>query len=293
MRDPMRHVEAMKVHCGELCKVGAGTFSQGKFFPHREISSMECSAYFDPAMFNDFDLGLPYSTDRIPMDRFGDSALSGAVYVKSENHLGSSAEDESKEPRWIRSTVAIMVEQARLGILRGKYGISTTNDLRKALLNADVAGGRVLVIGFDNPWVEACVLEAGAASIVTLEYAPIRSEHALIQSMKPREYRQMVANGSIGLFDSIVTFSSVEHSGLGRNGDPPNPWRDVLEIARAWCVTKKGGTLVIGAPNGEDVLFFNARRQYGNSRWPYLTTGWKQLHRSETASWRRVFVFVK
>ena len=35
-----------------------------------------------------------------------------------------------------------------------------------------IEGGRVLVVGSETPWVEACLLEAGAAQIVTLEYAP-------------------------------------------------------------------------------------------------------------------------
>jgi hypothetical protein len=43
---------------------------------------------------------------------------------------------------------------------------------------------------------------------------------------------------------SIVTFSSVEHSGLGRYGDALNPWGDIIAIARAWCVTKQGGALL-------------------------------------------------
>jgi hypothetical protein len=36
--------------------------------------------------------------------------------------------------------------------------------------------GRVLIIGSETPWVEACVLEAGARKIVTVEYREIISE---------------------------------------------------------------------------------------------------------------------
>ena len=31
-------------------------------------------------------------------------------------------------------------------------------------------------------------------------------------------------------FDAVVSFSSLEHSGLGRYGDAINPWADVLEV---------------------------------------------------------------
>jgi hypothetical protein len=57
--------------------------------------------------------------------------------------------------------------------------------------------------------------------------------------------------------DAIVIFSSVEHSGLGRFGDMLNPWGDIITIARAWCVTKDGGSLTIGVPyNYEHELEF-------------------------------------
>ena len=45
-----------------------------------------------------------------------------------------------------------------------------------------------------------------------------------------------------------MTFSSVEHSGLGRYGDALNPWGDILTIAKALCVTREGGSLTIGVP---------------------------------------------
>jgi hypothetical protein len=58
-------------------------------------------------------------------------------------------------------------------------------------------------------------------------------------------------------FDAIVTFSSVEHSGLGRYGDALNPWGDIIAIARAWCITKQGGSLTIGvmyAYDNDDII---------------------------------------
>ena len=63
-------------------------------------------------------------------------------------------------------------------------------------------------------------------------------------------------DGSLPLFDLVFTFSSVEHSGLGRvsksvrlflyynishtagrYGDPLNPWGDIITIAQAWCAS--------------------------------------------------------
>jgi hypothetical protein len=50
--------------------------------------------------------------------------------------------------------------------------------------------------------------------------------------------------GELGPFDAVVTFSSAEHSGLGRYGDGLNPWGDMIAIARGWRVTKKRGSLI-------------------------------------------------
>ena len=94
------------------------------------------------------------------------------------------------------------------------------------------------------------------------------------------------------MFDAVVSFSSVEHSGLGRYGDALNPWGDVLEIARAHCVCKLGGSLVLAVMYGADKLEFNAHRIYGSIRWPYLVTNWKQVHR-EAEGYQRVHVFEK
>lgn len=79
-------------------------------------------------------------------------------------------------------------------------------------------------------------------------------------------------NGTLELFDAVVSFSSLEHSGLGRYGDALNLWGDILEVVRTWRVTRDGGALVVGVPYGNDEVKFNAGRWYGPKRWPYLST---------------------
>jgi hypothetical protein len=65
--------------------------------------------------------------------------------------------------------------------------------------------------------VEACVLEAGARKIVTVEYQEIISEDPRIETIKPTNIRERVLDNTLGLFDAIVSYSFVEHSGLGFN----------------------------------------------------------------------------
>ncbi|CAC5423914.1 unnamed protein product [Mytilus coruscus] len=125
-----------------------------------------------------------------------------------------------------------------------------------------------MVIGSEIPWVEACVLEAGAREVLTLEYGSIISQHPKVKTIVPFDFRMRYLNNTLGTFDAIVTYSSIKHSGLGRNGDALNPWGDIIAIARAWCVTKNGGSLTIGIPYNHDheELVFNAHRTYGKIR---------------------------
>jgi hypothetical protein len=65
------------------------------------------------------------------------------------------------------------------------------------------------VIGSENPWLEACVLEAGAREVVTLEYGSIISEHPKVKTLVPYEFRMRYLNNTLGRFDAVATFSSV------------------------------------------------------------------------------------
>ncbi len=87
-----------------------------------------------------------------------------------------------------------------------------------------------------------------------------------------------------GRFDAVITFSSVEHSGLGRYGDAMNPWGDRQAVARAWCMTKRGGRIALGVPSGPDAIFYNAHRLYGPVQLPHLLANWKQVWQSHDPS---------
>jgi hypothetical protein len=59
-----------------------------------------------------------------------------------------------------------------------------------------------------------------------------------------------------------------------------NPWVDIITTAPAWCVKKDGGNLTIGVPYEFDneYIRFNVERGYGEIRYPYLITNWKQYY---------------
>ena len=51
-------------------------------------------------------------------------------------------------------------------------------------------------------------------------------------------------------FDAVISYSSLEHSGLGRYGDALNPFGDIISVARAWCVN---ATLTMGLSSRADL----------------------------------------
>ena len=87
---------------------------------------------------------------------------------------------------------------------------------------------------FQHPWLESILLEAGASKVTTLEYLPIESEHPQVEPILPKKFRKKFMQGKMPMFDAMVSFSSLEHSGLGSYGDGLNPYGDLMEMAKAW-----------------------------------------------------------
>ncbi|KIH61722.1 hypothetical protein ANCDUO_08000 [Ancylostoma duodenale] len=78
-------------------------------------------------------------------------------------------------------------------------------------------------------------------------------------------------------FDFAITFSSIEHSGLGRYGDPIDPNGDLREVQKVMCLLKKGGLFLVGFPRGADAIKYNLHRIYGRMRLSMIMTGYEFL----------------
>ncbi len=76
----------------------------------------------------------------------------------------------------------------------------------------------------------------------------------------------------------VATFSSIEHSGLGRYGDRLNPDGDRDAVRQAWCMLQPGGWLAIGVPMScteRGYIEFNAHRVYGYERLAHISQGFE------------------
>ena len=79
-----------------------------------------------------------------------------------------------------------------------------------------VRNKHVLVIGSILPWIETLLLHLDVGHITTLEYDPYLTTNPKITTIAPTEFATLVMTGKAPMFDAMVSFSSLEHSGLGR-----------------------------------------------------------------------------
>ncbi|PAV83356.1 hypothetical protein WR25_20011 [Diploscapter pachys] len=143
----------------------------------------------------------------------------------------------------------------------GVGGISVLHSIKYM----NVTGMNGIVIGSVDPWVEVIALQSGANSLLTVEYqsTTILGE-SRVKWIHPYEYAKNWKEQK--QFDFAVSFSSIEHSGLQRYGDPRDPIGDIREVQKVWCMLKKGGIFFLGLPRGQDQLVYNAHRIYGRIR---------------------------
>jgi hypothetical protein len=162
----------------------------------------------------------------------------------------------------------------------GSYTVAHVAQVRGALRAhaSAIRGGRVVVIGTDRPWIEVMLLDEGAADVLTFEYAPIASAHPVIKARACRDVAADFLRGGFAPADAVVSYSSIEHSGLGRYGDALDPDGDADAMAQAWCMLKPGGLAFIGLPmTCEDagLIEFNAHRIYGLRRLAKIARGFE------------------
>jgi len=126
------------------------------------------------------------------------------------------------------------------------------------------------VAGSISPWVETALLLAGADNITTVDYNPPECSQL---TAFPIACRHVFSMKDIKAeFDAVVSYSSLEHDGLGRYGDPINPYGDLAAILELFEWLRPGGHLLLGIPSAErDAIEFNAHRIYGPIRLELLT----------------------
>ena len=121
-------------------------------------------------------------------------------------HIAWTTEGLDTQKQWLRKNR-----------LHGNYGNDVIyrirNLLRRYIPPKDKS---FLVIGSVRPWIEVILLAEGAKHITTLEYNPYACDHPNITTISPTDFGSLVRSKPDTQFDAMISFSSLEHSGLGR-----------------------------------------------------------------------------
>lgn len=97
----------------------------------------------------------------------------------------------------------------------GPYGQASVDEIDNATKNL-VKDKHVLIYGSQTPWIEVILLENGAKKITAVDYKKLQSEDSRVETIDGHEFNRMYLNDTLPQFDVMLTFSSLEHSGLGR-----------------------------------------------------------------------------
>jgi SAM-dependent methyltransferase len=162
----------------------------------------------------------------------------------------------------------------------------------------------VLVIGTLKPWAEAMLINRGARKVTTAEYNPLTVEHPRVETITPSRLAERfvadsaTAGNSPELFDTAFSYSSLEHTGIGRYGDPLMPFGDLEAVAQVWCMLKPGGLFFLAVPVSKNrkkcKYLWNAHRVYGVARLQHLTANWEVLDDQTTGDrYHALFVLRK
>lgn len=265
--------------CGEICSIEGIQEHPSLYFPYIE-KKVDCEGLMRNAAI-DASMEAESPPEEIPAALLEHFSYRGKVpigryqeKVFNQRYMGSQALVNV----WTQEMIEEMKSECERGTLNGNYGVHETNALVRGIRKMDVVGKHILVLGSENPWVEACLLACGAARTTTIEYGAIDSLHPQVAVHTPARIRDNSTEYMMR-FDAVVSYSSLEHSGLGRYGDSMNPWGDRQAAARAWCMTKRGGMFLLGVPGGGDSIAYNAHRTYGIIQLPHLLANWKQVWR--------------
>jgi len=123
----------------------------------------------------------------------------------------------------------------------------------------NISGKNCLVLGSISPWIECLLLHFDAKHVTTLDYIIPECDYK-IETLSIDNYKKEMK------YDVILSFSSLEHDGLGRYGDPINPDGDIDACIEAYTMLNPGGIFICGIPIGEGTIEGNGHRIYNKKR---------------------------
>jgi len=265
--------------CGQICSTEFDSKKEGHVYPLLR-KKVNCDNIMHRTVFCPFKTIRP-PPRKPPPNLVKNYTMDGHCVFGSPWYLDDSA--PTAPLRYAASSLTLLLVKDNQGIRINHYHDNNTfKTALKRYLSA-IKGKHVAVVGTAMPWAEAIVLNLGAEKVTTIEYRDLYIEHPRVSVVTPSQYASRFLNRTAESFDAVVSYSSIEHTGLGRYGDPLMPYGDMEAVAQNWCALKPGGYLFLALPMNENrkkcVLQWNAQRRYSYLRMQHLTANFKVLEK--------------
>jgi len=278
--DPVTDITAItsRLQCGDVCAYGKGRAwmpspPQCALVWLRLLSSCPATAWPPPK---------EPPPDLLDAYTMGGQIARGEWFFQ-QRYSGKQAFAPTWEPASLDAALRAPDVQEMSKHVQPSYGLSVASYVEEVLSKhrSAVQGKAGIVWGSERPWAEVLLARAGAAHTTTIEYGRITSAHPRFTTATPPGLAALMIT-SPRSWDFAFTYSSLEHSGLGRYGDALNPWGDMEAAVQTWCLLKPGGIFFLGLPCkdarcSQDELVWNAHRFYGPLRLEEVFTGYEVI----------------
>jgi hypothetical protein len=117
-------------------------------------------------------------------------------------------------------------------------------DLENCLKTIELKDKKILVVGSITPWIECFLIKNGANEVHITDVNFLDIEDSRIVFIYTDKLDEK--------YDIIVSFSSVEHIGLGRYGDPLDENGDINFMSESVNNLNDNGIFLLGVPVAEN-----------------------------------------
>jgi len=237
-----------------------------------------------------------------PPEMLKNFTIDGQCPVSHVNYMYFDESPTGKKPSRMHITANVFRELLEQDNVTNINTYKDKNVLKPALRKYIhiIREKHIAVIGTIKPWAEAMLLNLGASRVTTVEYRELIIDDERVKATTPYRLAERFIKGEgVVPFDTVFTYSSIEHSGLGRYGDPLTPFGDLEATAQIWCMVKRGGYFILTVPvsqNRENCsIVWNAHRVYGSARLQHLTANWRVIEEFSTLDiWKqRIYILQK
>eukprot|EP00887_Chlorella_sp_A99_P002017 scaffold18.g2017.t1 len=155
----------------------------------------------------------PVTWEELPKSLKDDYTLNGQIQLQAR-FIDGRTRSGALKMKWTKEEIDVLVAKAKARTNMGPYGLQASLNIYAALdAHSDIKGARALVVGTRSPWIESILHVYGARELVTVDFNPLELDYPGWMSVSIRDLNRIGC-----CFDWIVSFSSLEHDGLGRYG---------------------------------------------------------------------------